>query len=89
MSSSSPALSASYLKSLIREVPDFPKKGILFYDITTLLKDKLGFARLIQRKILRSHHDVGISELAQLAELFGGEFGLGRAATADDRARHR
>ena len=25
--------------SLIREVPDFPKPGILFYDITTLLKD--------------------------------------------------
>jgi len=35
------------LKKLIREVPDFPKKGILFYDITTLLKDKAGFARLI------------------------------------------
>ena len=35
------------LKKLIREVPDFPKKGILFYDITTLLKDKLGFATLI------------------------------------------
>lgn len=35
------------LKKLIREVPDFPKKGILFYDITTLLKDKLGFAMLI------------------------------------------
>jgi adenine phosphoribosyltransferase len=35
------------LKKLIREVPDFPKDGILFYDITTLLKDKLGFARLI------------------------------------------
>jgi adenine phosphoribosyltransferase len=35
------------LKNLIREVPDFPKKGILFYDITTLLKDKLGFATLI------------------------------------------
>jgi adenine phosphoribosyltransferase len=32
---------------LIREVPNFPKKGILFYDITTLLKDKLGFAMLI------------------------------------------
>ena len=29
------------LKRLIREVPDFPKPGILFYDITTLLKDKL------------------------------------------------
>lgn len=37
----------SALKKLIREVPDFPKKGILFYDITTLLKDKLGFAGLI------------------------------------------
>ncbi len=35
------------LKKLIREVPDFPKPGILFYDITTLLKDPLGFARLI------------------------------------------
>src|SRR5215470_13200790 len=36
-----------HLKKLIREVPDFPKPGILFYDITTLLKDKLGFATLI------------------------------------------
>ena len=35
------------LKKLIREVPDFPKPGILFYDITTLLKDKAGFAQLI------------------------------------------
>lgn len=36
-----------HLKKLIREVPDFPKKGILFYDITTLLKDRVGFATLI------------------------------------------
>lgn len=36
-----------HLKQLIREVPDFPKKGILFYDITTLLKDRVGFATLI------------------------------------------
>ena len=35
------------LKNLIREIPDFPKPGILFYDITTLLKDKVGLARLI------------------------------------------
>src|SRR3990172_3515752 len=35
------------LKQLIREVPDWPKKGILFYDITTLLKDKQGFRTLI------------------------------------------
>jgi adenine phosphoribosyltransferase len=41
------AQSCDDLKKLIREVPDFPKPGILFYDITTLLKDKLGFARLI------------------------------------------
>jgi len=39
--------SCEHLKKLIREVPDFPKKGILFYDITTLLKDKVGFASLI------------------------------------------
>ena len=35
------------LKALIRTVPDFPKPGILFYDITTVLKDKAGFAQLI------------------------------------------
>src|SRR6201987_5943659 len=35
------------LKALVRTVPDFPKPGILFYDITTLLKDKTGFAQLI------------------------------------------
>jgi adenine phosphoribosyltransferase len=35
------------LKKMIREVPDFPKKGILFYDITTLLKDKSGFKKVI------------------------------------------
>jgi adenine phosphoribosyltransferase len=40
-------LNCEPLKKLIREVPDFPKKGILFYDITTLLKDKVGLATLI------------------------------------------
>jgi adenine phosphoribosyltransferase len=35
------------LKKLVRTVLDFPKPGILFYDITTLLKDKTGFAQLI------------------------------------------
>ena len=37
------------LKGLIREVPDYPKPGILFYDLTTLLKDKSGFQMLIDR----------------------------------------
>jgi adenine phosphoribosyltransferase len=31
------------LKQRIRHVPDFPKPGILFYDVTTLLKDREGF----------------------------------------------
>ena len=35
------------LKALIREVPDFPKPGINFYDITTLLKDATGFKAVI------------------------------------------
>jgi len=35
------------LKALIREVPDFPKPGINFYDITTLLKDAAGFKAVI------------------------------------------
>ena len=35
------------LMPFIRDIPDFPKPGILFYDITTLLKDKTGFAQLI------------------------------------------
>jgi adenine phosphoribosyltransferase len=39
--------SLHHLKRLIREVPDFPKAGILFYDITTLLKDKQGFKGVI------------------------------------------
>jgi adenine phosphoribosyltransferase len=42
-------LNTDQLKQLIREVPDFPKLGILFYDITTLLKDKTGFATLVDR----------------------------------------
>jgi adenine phosphoribosyltransferase len=40
-------VSLHHLKKLIREVPDFPKAGILFYDITTLLKDKHGFSGVI------------------------------------------
>ena len=36
-----------HLKQLIREVPDFPKEGINFYDITTLLKDPEGLKQTI------------------------------------------
>jgi len=57
----SSAVNCEPLKKLIREVPDFPKQGILFYDITTLLKDKVGFATLIDalsEHYLRHHVDL-------------------------------
>lgn len=38
----------NHLKELIREVPDFPKPGVNFYDITTLVKDKNGFRETIE-----------------------------------------
>ncbi len=47
-------MSANALKALIREVPDFPKPGINFYDITTLLKDKRGFRDTVDG--LRDHY---------------------------------
>jgi adenine phosphoribosyltransferase len=43
------------LKKLIREVPDFPKPGILFYDITTLLQDPAGLRGSIDA--LRAHYE--------------------------------
>ena len=43
-----------FLKKLIREVPDFPKPGILFYDITTLLKDPRGLRGSIDA--FRAHY---------------------------------
>jgi adenine phosphoribosyltransferase len=42
------------LKTLIREIPDFPKAGILFYDITTLLKDPVGLRGVIDG--LKQHY---------------------------------
>ncbi|MGH2488807.1 MAG: adenine phosphoribosyltransferase [Candidatus Limnocylindria bacterium] len=43
--------SADDLRKLIREVPDFPKPGILFYDITTLLKDPAAFKEVVDRMV--------------------------------------
>src|SRR5215813_13272908 len=44
-------MTAHELKKLIREIPDFPKPGILFYDITTLLKDAKGLRAVIDRTV--------------------------------------
>src|ERR1043166_6006462 len=48
------------LKTRIRHVPDFPKAGILFYDVTTLLRDAEGF-RLTIAAVAEPYHDQGIS----------------------------
>jgi adenine phosphoribosyltransferase len=40
-------MTMDHLKTKIRHVPDFPKAGILFYDITTLLQDAMGFRAAI------------------------------------------
>jgi adenine phosphoribosyltransferase len=47
------------LKSKIRHVPDFPKAGILFYDVTTLLRDQDGFKLAIDA-LSAPYHDRGI-----------------------------
>jgi adenine phosphoribosyltransferase len=48
------------LKDRIRHVPDFPKPGILFYDVTTLLRDPQGF-RLTIDTLSGPYHSRGIS----------------------------
>ena len=47
------------LKQRIRHVPDFPKPGILFYDVTTLLKDREGF-QLAVEAMAEPHRGSGI-----------------------------
>ena len=47
------------LKQHIRSVPDFPKQGILFYDITTLLRDPQGF-RMTVEMLSTPYQDQGI-----------------------------
>ena len=42
------------LKDFIRSIPDYPKKGILFRDITTLIKDEHAFEDCINQIIERS-----------------------------------
>jgi adenine phosphoribosyltransferase len=50
------------LKAKIREVPNFPKPGILFYDVTTLLRDAQAFARVINR-LSEFYRDEGIQKI--------------------------
>jgi adenine phosphoribosyltransferase len=61
------------LKNLIREVPDFPKPGILFYDITTLLKDAAGLETLLEQ--LAARYDDDRPDLIAAIEARGFMFG--------------
>src|SRR5512137_495311 len=45
------------IKSKIRTIPDYPKKGIMFRDITTLIKDPVGFRLVIDTITQRYIHD--------------------------------
>ena len=66
------------LKKLIRQVPDFPKPGILFYDITTLLKDAQGLETLLN-EMTAPHRDAQ-PDLVVGIEARGFVFGLAMAA---------
>ncbi len=50
------------IKSKIRSVPNYPKPGIMFRDITTLLKDADGFREMIETLVTR-YRDAGISKV--------------------------
>lgn len=52
-----PRFNPNHLKRYIREIPDYPQKGILFYDITTLLIDPVAFKKTINLflALLKNH----------------------------------
>ena len=73
----------SDLKKIIREVPDYPKPGVTFYDLTTLFKNGHAFTTVIERLAARFKDDkidvvVGIEARGfMVASALAYEFGLG------------
>ena len=65
------------LKSLIRSIPDYPKPGILFRDITTLIEHPQGFRESVER-LAAAHEGLGITHVAGI-EARGFIFGAGVA----------
>jgi adenine phosphoribosyltransferase len=65
------------LKPLIRSIPDYPKKGILFRDITTLIEHPQGFRESVDR-LAEAHRGQGITHVAGI-EARGFIFGAGVA----------
>ncbi len=65
-------------KAFIREVPDFPKPGILFYDITTLLKDAAAL-RAITDELTEYYRGHGVAKVVGIESrgfIFGGTLAL-------------
>lgn len=65
------------LKTLIRSIPDYPKPGILFRDITTLIEHPEGFRQSVEQ-LAAAHRGIGITHVAGI-EARGFIFGAGVA----------
>lgn len=65
------------LKTLVRSIPDYPKPGIIFRDITSLIEDSAGFRESVEQLAAR-HRDKGITKVAGI-EARGFIFGAGVA----------
>jgi adenine phosphoribosyltransferase len=63
------------LKNIIRDIPDFPKKGIIFKDVTTLLADAKSYQRMID---LLAHRYIG-EKIDQIVGIEARGFILGAA----------
>ncbi len=62
------------LKDIVRDIPDFPKKGIIFKDITTLLKNRAAYMETID-SIKRRYLNRGVDKVAGIESrgfIFGG-----------------
>lgn len=68
---------ATDLKALVRSIPDYPKPGIIFRDITSLIEDSAGFRESCER-LAAAHRTKGITKVAGI-EARGFIFGAGVA----------
>ena len=77
------------LKSRIRTIPDFPKPGIQFRDITTLLKDRFGFRKLVDDLVqpFAGKRVDAVAGIEALAALPAGRCARGAARRARRRPR--
>jgi len=65
------ARAAGDLRRLIRDVPDFPRKGVVFKDITPLLLDPAGLAECVRLMAERSHRPEAVVAIESRGFVFG------------------